>query len=638
MKMQFGFARQGAAVAVLCGVGAVAFPAVAQETEPESVIIVTAVGAPQSADDSGASVSVIDEEAIRARQSIAVADLLRDLPGVNVVQSGGLGSQTSVRFRGAEADQTLVLIDGIRVNDPSAPDGSFDFGTLLSGNIERIEVLRGANSVAFGSQALGGVVNITTARPTDRLNVFASGEYGARDTLRLASHATDSFGPLGLAVGGSYAETDGFSAFDRGTERDGFRQHGANGSAQLRISAGLRAEASIFYSDSRVDNDNVFPPFSGDNAQFSAAQEIYGRFAVEADVAGGRWRNRFAFTLADINRVIDSPFFIARPNGRTERFEYQGDFQLSDSARLVFGSEREDSRYEESGTRDDTGITSLYLQGIFRPIAPLSLTVGTRQDDHDDFGGNTSFAANLAYELAAEGPVVRASYAEGFRAPSLIDLDGSPFGFGSPDLRPETARSYELGVSDDWLADRVSGAVTLFRRDTDDQIAFAACPPPPEPAPAICTAGLRPFGTTQNIERTRTSGIEAAIAVRPDPAIELSANYTYLDTRNRSTGRFAGNRLARRPIHALYLNAGWAFVPEALLSADLQLVGDSFDDVANSRRLDGYALAGVRVQYPIAAGIEFFGRIENLFDVDYRTATDFGTPGRSAFAGLRTRF
>jgi vitamin B12 transporter len=601
-------------------------------------IIVIATGIEQDIDDTGAAISILSEADIRDQQSITLSAILQELPGVNVTQSGGLGSQSSVRIRGAENDQTLVLINGIRVNDPSTPDGSFDFGNLLAGNIERVEVLRGASGVTWGSQAVGGVVNITTKRPTEDVTLFAQGEYGAHDTVRLVSNASGKLGPVGLSIGGGYARTDGISAFSGGTEPDGYRQYSASGQLQVDMTDNIRFEASGYYADSRVDNDSVFPPYSSDDSQFSLAKEIYGNASIHANALDGRFQNRLGFSIADINRDIISPYFTSLPRGRTERFEYRGDFALIEQLRFVFGAEKEDSRYENSGERDSTGIDSFFFQTVFKPADGLTLTGGIRHDEHEDFGGNTSLAGNLVYRLSEDGPTIRASYAEGFRAPSLIDLDDRPFGYGTPDLLPETAKSYEIGVDQSLIGQAVRMSVTLFQRDTRNQIAFAACPVAPDPAPEVCTIGSRPYGTTLNIERNRTSGVEAVLSIAPVERLRIDANYTWLDTENRSSGANFGNELARRPASSLYVNATYQTGFGLNLGADLQMVGDSFDDLANSRHLDGYLLAGVRASMPVSDGIEIFGRIDNLFDVNYETATDFGSPGRSAYMGARARF
>lgn len=601
-------------------------------------IIVTATGIAQDIDETGAAISVITEADIRDQQSIALADILQELPGVNVTRSGGLGSQTSVRIRGAESDQTLVLINGIRVNDPSSPDGAFDFGNLTAGNIERVEVLRGANGVTWGSQAVGGVVNVITKRPSEDLTLFAQGEYGTHDTVRLVSNASGKVGPVGLTIGGGYVRTDGISAYSGGIELDGYRQYSASGQVQVDISDAIRFEASGYYADSRIDNDSVFPPFSSDDSQFSLAEEFYGNAIVHIQAFDGRFQNRFAFSLADINRDIINPFFTSLPRGRSERFEYRGDFAANEQLRLVFGAEMEESRYENSGVTASTGIDSVFFQTVFKPADGLSLTGGIRHDDHEDFGGNTSLAGNIAYRISENGPTIRASYAEGFRAPSLIDLDDRPFGFGTPDLLPETAKSYEIGVDQSLIEQAVQISLTLFQRDTRNQIAFAACPVAPDPAPAVCTSGSRPFGTTLNIERNRTKGVEAILSISPVERFRIDANYTWLDTENRSSGANLGNKLARRPASSLYLSAQYETGYGLKLAADMQMVGDSFDDLANNRRLDGYILSGIRASMPVTDTIELFGRIDNLFDVSYETATDFGALGRSSSIGARARF
>ncbi len=612
--------------------------AAAAQTADDREIIVTATGIEQDIEETGTAISVITEADIREQQAVSVSDLLRELPGVAVTQSGGLGSQTSVRIRGAESDQTLVLINGIRVNDPSSPDGAFDFGNLTAGNIERVEVLRGANGVTWGSQAVGGVVNVITKSPTEDLTLFAQGEYGAHDTVRMVSNASGKIGPVGLSIGGGYVSTDGISTYSGGTEADGYRQYSASGRLLVDLTDTIRFEANGYYADSRVDNDSVFPPFSSDNSQYSLAEEFYGSASIHATAFDGRFQNRFAFSIADINRDIINPFFTSLPRGRTERFEYRGDFAVSEQLRFIFGTEMENSRYENSGVEDSTGIDSLFFQTVYKPVDGLTLTGGVRHDEHDDFGGNTSLAGNLAYRISENGPTIRASYAEGFRAPSLIDLDDRPFGYGTPDLQPETAKSYEIGIDQSLIGNAVQMSVTLFQRDTKNQIAFAACPVAPDPAPAVCTSGSRPFGTTLNIERNRTRGAEAILSIAPSERFSVNANFTWLDTENRSTGANFGNELARRPASSLYLDARYKTGFGLDLGADMQMVGDSFDDLANSRRIDGYVVAGVRANMPVTSNIELFGRIDNLFDVTYETATDFGTLGCSAYVGARARF
>jgi vitamin B12 transporter len=156
----------------------IASPALANEGYDDETIVVTATGADLALDKTGQAITIVDSETIQRRQNAALSDLLATTPGVTVSRNGGIGTTTTLRIRGAEGDQTLTLIDGVRVNDPSSPGGGFDFGNLLTGNIERVEILRGPNSVPWGSQAIGGVVNIVTARPTEVLKANVRAEYG----------------------------------------------------------------------------------------------------------------------------------------------------------------------------------------------------------------------------------------------------------------------------------------------------------------------------------------------------------------------------------------------------------------------------------------------------------------------------
>jgi vitamin B12 transporter len=623
----------------LCPLASPALAQAADQPQAQDEIVVTATGLAQVEAQSGFAISRIDKDDLLGQQSPLLSDVLEELPGVNITQSGGFGGTTAVRIRGAEGDQTLVLIDGIRVNDPSSPDGAFDFANLLSDQIGSVEVLRGANSVPWGSQAIGGVVYIQTEAPSDTLGISANTEYGSFDSLRLSSRLSGRVGGVGLALGGGYFRSDGISAFAGGSERDPYEQFAISGRADVAIGSAITLDAAAFFSDADIASDSVFPPFSSDDATESQTQQLYARVGGEVKLLGGDLVQRIDFALSDINRAIVNPFFTSRPQGRTERLSYRGSWRASSAVTLLFGGESENSRYDDSGIGDATGIDSLFAQLRLTPVTGLTLGAGVRQDWHEDFGSETSFSADASYLIGGgDGPRLTAAYSEGFRAPSLIDLDGSLFGFGTPDLRPERAKSYEIGIGDTLRSETLEWQVNLFRRDTDDQIIFAACPALPDPAPAICANGGRPFGTTQNVERTRVNGAEFAVTLRPSERVQFAANYTYLDNRNRSPGANEGNRLQRRPVHSAYAEIRYAFAFGLEVAADLNLVSDSFDDSANSRPIDGYALTGLRARWPVTDSIEIYGRLDNLFDIEYATASDFGTFGRSAFFGIRSRF
>ncbi len=625
---------------LLLSAAAIASPAYAQDIPDAAApeIVVTATRAAQPLSEIGQAVTVIDRAEIERRQTTTVSDLLATTPGVTVTRNGTVGALTSVRIRGAEADQTLVVIDGVRVNDPSSTGGGFNFGNLLSSSVERIEILRGPNSVPWGSQAIGGVVNIITAAPTEGVQARANAEYGYADSVFASAGVSGKSGPVSGSLTGGYLRTDGISSAASGTERDGYRQYGATGRVGVEFAPGIGLDLRGYFADSRVDIDDGFDPNTfvvADSPAYSTTQELYGYAGLHASLADGRFNNRVAFTIADINRDNYSQpggdvTFIGR--GRSERYEYQGDFRPLDQVRIVAGVERENSRFNDGFTFADTGITSVYGQLIVKPLDILTITGGLRNDDHDDFGSHTTFGANAALALRT-GTTVRASYGEGFKAPTLYQLFSD---YGNRDLDPETARNFDVGVEQAFLDNRARIGVTYFNRRTRNQIDFRDCSPA-ELAMANSICANRPFGVYDNVARAEADGVEFTLALRPVDALTLTANYSYIDTENRSIGDNFGNVLARRPKQTASVDADYRFAFGLSVGGTVTMVGDSFDDAANTTRLDGYALAGVRAELPIGERFAVYGRVDNLTDSRYETIAGYGNYGRAAYGGVRLR-
>lgn len=625
---------------LLLSAAVIAAPAYAQDTPDTDApeVVVTASRVAQPASEIGQAVTVIDRAEIERRQTVVVSDLLATTPGVTVTRNGTLGALTGVRIRGAEADQTLVVIDGVRVNDPASTGGGFDFGNLLSSSVERIEVLRGPNSVPWGSQAIGGVVNIITAAPTEGVQARANAEYGYADSMFASAGVSGKSGPVSGSLTGGYLKTDGISSAASGTERDGYRQYGATGRLGVEFAPGIGLDLRSYFADSKVEIDDGFDPETfvvADSLAYGTTQELYGYAGLHANFADGRFNNRVAFTIADINRDnLSQPggdvSFIGR--GRSERYEYQGDFRPLDEVRVVAGVERENSRFNDGFTFADTGITSVYGQLIVKPLDILTITGGVRNDDHEDFGSHTTFGANAALALWT-GTTVRASYGEGFKAPTLYQLFSA---YGNRDLDPETARNFDIGIGQAFLGDRVRAGVTYFNRRTRNQIDFRDCSPEEQAmVGSICVD--RPFGVYDNVARAEADGVEFTLALRPVDALTLTANYSYIHTENRATGANFGNDLARRPKQTASVNADYRFAFGLSVGGTVTMVGDSFDDAANTVQLDGYALAGIRAEMPINDRIALYGRVDNLTDARYETVTGYGNYGRAAYGGVRLR-
>ena len=603
-----------------------------QDTQ-DPTIVVTASGLEQPADDTGQAVTVITRDEIQDFRSLDEA--LARTPGITVARNGGIGQTAGVFIRGAESYQTLVLLDGVKINDPSAPQGGVDFGQLLAGNIARIEVLRGPSGIVWGSQAIGGVVNIVSDQPTDGFEARGRAEYGYRDSAQGFANIAGTSGILEGSAGAGYLRTDGISAFDEnlgGTERDGYRNFTANGKLRVNLSEALSLDARGYYIDAKTEFDGFPPPnFTlADTGDFSKNKLFVGYTGANLALLNGQFKNRFAYTYTDVSRDnfersggADVPSFLSQ--GKLDRFEYRGELSPVSAVTLLFGAETELSRldtispaFETQPNRYSQRQNAVYGEAIVRPFTGLTVTGGLRYDDQEKGESETTFGANAAYSPNGGATVLRATYAEGFRAPSLFEKFSA---YGTASLAAERAHSYDFGIEQNFLRNAAQARVTYFNRDTENQIAFDNA-----------------TFTYLNIAATHAEGVEAALRLRPTDRLDVTGQYSWIDTTNRSPGANFGNDLARRPEQTVSVSADWQSPWGIGLGAGVLVVGDSFDNAANTVRLDGYAIADVRASYGITEGIELYGRIENLFDAQYETVANYGTPGRAAYAGVRARF
>lgn len=593
-------------------------------------IVVTASGIEQGRDETGQAITVIDHGAIERTQTSVISDILRTVPGVRVARNGGVGGVTSAFIRGGESSQTLVLIDGVRINDPASPNAAFDFGSLLTGNIDRVEVLRGPNSVIWGSQAIGGVVNVRTLEPTEALTVDARAEYGYRNTAEGQANISGKSGIVSGSIGGGTFRTDGISALAAGTERDGYRNISANGKLKLAFADAIGLDLRAWYNRGRVEFDDPFGA-TPDTFPETRNEQFIGYVGLNAHFAEGRFRNRLSYTRTDLSRDGTEPnvpfsFNVNALKGTIDRFEYHGAFDLADAATLVFGAEHERTFASTffpagGGTAPDeakTTVTSGFGQLIVKPFSGLTLTGGVRYDDYSQYGGQTTLGANFAYTPNDGRTVFRGTYAEGFRAPTLTE---ALLPFGNTALKPETAKSFDLGVEHSVLDGLFAASATWYRRTSHNLITFS-------------------FATFQseNIASARSQGLELGLALHPAKSLVIDANYSLVDARSRSADATFGNRLARRPRDNANVSIDWISPWGLALGSTVSITGDSFDNLSNTVRLDGFTLVSIRASYPITKAFELFGRVENLFDERYQTVSGYGSYDRNAYVGMRAKF
>jgi vitamin B12 transporter len=607
-------------------------------------VVVTANRSAQAAQRVGQSVTVLTGDEIEASQPVSVSDLLIRTPGVSQSRNGDVGASTSLRIRGAETDQTVVVIDGVKLNDPSGPGGGFNFGNLLINDIGRIEVLRGAQSTLWGSQAIGGVVNIVTARPTEPFQAHLSAEGGSRGTTYFRSGVGGDTDRLTWRLSASRFETDGFSAFVGGTEDDGYRSYGLSGRADIRLTDVVSLDLRAVYSDGTGDIDGFpAPTFAfGDTRETSRTQELVSYTGLTVNLLDGRFSNRLAYAYTRTDRFSENPDQAGTTTtfdaeGENRRWEYQGVFVLREGWTATFGAEREDSEFRAaSPSAEEVSIDGAYVQVQAEVIDGLTLTGGARRDEHETYGGKTLGQAAVAWSVNDGRTILRASFGQGFKAPSLFQLYSD---FGNLGLEPEEADGWDAGVEQALFDGALRLSATYFARETTNQVDFVSCASTAtlDTAPLCFRNGVRRFGYYDNIALTEADGVELEALLRLG-SLSVDANYTHTRTENRTPGPNLGRRLARRPEDQANLVVGYVWPIGLSTSIAVQHAGDSFDNASNSVRLDRYTLIDLRAAYPVNETLEVYARVENVGDEVYETVRGYGVPGRGAFVGVRARF
>ena len=632
-------------ISILALAAVLSLSTAAHAEDADDTIVVSALRTPVETDRVSSSVTVLDLERIEQEQPIAVSDVLLRTPGISLSRNGGYGTATSLRVRGSDPGQTVLVVDGMRLADASTTDGGADFGNLFADDIERIEILRGPQSILWGSNAIGGVVNVLTNRPTAPLEGRVSIEGGSRNTLNARAGVGGSGKLLDWRIAGSTFTTDGISARTSGTERDGYERQSASGTLTARIAPTLSADLRGYYSH----GSNDFDGFSGDSRAFGVTQTWATYAGINATVLDGRLASRLAFIETRTDRDNFDPARSVRTKtfdaqGRTRRYEYQGDLTLSDMVQVSFGAEREEQRMRTASPRDNTApvettsaqadTNSLYALARITPVAGLTIDGGVRYDDHTRFGENTVFSAGASFEPWDGGTRLRANYSEGFKAPSLYQLF-SQYGFA--DLDPEHAKGWEAGIEQDLLDERVTFSAVYFERDTDNLIDFAYCPTsaPLPPECFIPGSDVERFGYYANIDQSHARGVEVAGDALFGP-IFARANFSWVEAEDRTEGSTFGQQLPRVPQYLANAAIGYQARQGHSLSIALRYSGETTDR-AGGDVLDEYLLTDLRGELHVSGPLILYGRVENLFDTDYATAKGYGTLGRSVHIGLRTR-
>jgi vitamin B12 transporter len=591
-------------------------PALAQTAFELDEITFSANRTPSELASTGSSVSVLTEDDLREAGDIQLSAILSRLPGVSLTQQGPLGQASLLRIRGADRRYIAVFVDGIRVDDASGIQTSFDFGAMTAADVGRVELLRGSQSALYGGSAVGGVINITTRAAAElglTQNVDAEvGSFGTRTATYGVTHRTES-GFVALNM--SRVRSDGFSAVDAGTEPDGFDATRLSFTGAQAVSEAVTLGVSGFWQRSDADYDNGFPLEDADNRSLRRERGV----RAFAEIDQGETRHVVGIGSHRISRRFVEQFADNTYIGERVRFDYTATKPINDGLTLVFGSDAEREAYDQFGTfggfESSTTVGGVFVQALTTPADGLDLGVTARVDRHSEFGSFATGRVALAWRIA-DDLTLRSSIANGFRAPSNFELFSA---FGDAELQAERSLSLDLGVEYRLGAAEISA--TLFELTARDAIDFDGA-----------------LSRYNNIAKTRSRGLELALSLPLGERAELGLDYTYTDARI-TGGPSAGERQPRVPRHALTLRANAEIATRWSGHVAAQVVaGRAKDSVGAAETMPSYAVVNAGISYDLTDKAVVNLRVENLFDKQYQTVAGYGTSDRAVYVGLSSRF
>jgi vitamin B12 transporter len=614
-------------IAPLVGRGQEASPTPSIGEAEAGEVIVSATRFDIPLDQSPASVSVITSEDLAQKQIERVANALREVPGLSVVQTGTPGQLTSVFTRGLPSEDTQILLDGIPINQGLS--GAFNFADLTTDNIDRIEVVRGPQSTLYGPRALAGVIQIFTKRGDGPPGITLSAEGGSYDTFRETLESEGKVDQFDYSIGVSRLDTDNARPNNQYRNTAAIADVGWSPNDQLRI-GGL-----FTYSLSDTGNPNtIFDPKPIDN--FLTERWL---IAPHVDLrVGDWWEHKFIFSY-DHERQLNDPNqdgFVGPTRALFERttIDYQNDLHPTSwltltsgffYSRVNAGQERpfvlQIFGPQPTFISDHTDETAGFLQVTLTPMTNVIFVAGGRLDHFNQFGDVWTYRFAGSYKIDKTNTTLHSSVATGFSPPSSQDkIFGNNFG-----LKPEKDFGWDIGVEQRLWENRVTVGATYFHNDLSNVIGFNG------------------LFQTLNLGAARTQGLETELRAQPIADLVLTASYTYLDAEKTSSADISqpqGARLPRRPRNEVYVSGSYLWWKRLRTTIEAKFVnareelnfgGPNFD-------IEDYSFVNIAAEYDVNAHLSIFGRIDNLTNEHYAEVFGFPALGRAAYGGVKLRF
>jgi vitamin B12 transporter len=596
-------------------------------------IVVSPTATVTPASQVASSVTVITDQDIQTQQYRSVPDALNTVPGLNVVQTGGPGGQTSVFIRGTNSNHTKVVIDGIDVSDPSNPNGSFDFAHLLTSDIQQMEILRGPQSGLYGSDAIGGVISIITQkgdgppRATATIEAGSFGTFnqgiglsGSQDNLNYAFnvahlHASDvPVTPLQLLPPGQQAIGNNYDNMTYSTK------FGVDLNENWTLNTVIRyTDATLLFTG---DNNN-FPSSPNPTQSTQIVHQFFAREEAVWSLLDGRVKNYFGVNYANNWTYDIAPGDPAATitDGERLKYDWHAVTELADGNNLIVGLEDQTDHMDTTGLTADNGNKAGYVELQSQFAKRFFLAANIRDDFNDQFGEHMTYRIAPSVILPVTETTLKGSYGTGFKAPTLSELyqNFPDFNFfANPNLKPEESVGSDIGFEQPLFNDRVRFGSTYFHNSITNLITDNAA-----------------FTSYANIGLATTEGTENFVSTKITDRLTLRADYTFTRAVDASTGI----QLLRRPKEKWSTTAIWNPIDPLTLSATVLHVG-SFLDVSRDGTesgilAPGYTIVNLTGDYAVDDQIKLFARVDNLFNLHYQNPTGFLEPGLGVFGGIR---
>ena len=604
-------------------------PVMAEDILP--TISVTASRTPIEVQHSSTTISIITAEQIAESKAVYVSELLQSVAGLNVSRTGGSGNITQLRMRGGEANHVLVLIDGIEANRLSS-GSEFRFDKISTEQIERIEVLRGAQSSLWGSDALSGVINIITKRAKKGQEVTLSSSLGQRDYWRKGLSLGYGGDQFDIQLGADLVRTDGVNSIRLGNEKDGFNQKVLNLKSHYNFNNGAELGLVFHYKNSDGESD---PSNSSDGYAEDDEKEYLSRVFYKWDSWQSRWQQQLAYSVVDQKNKNKQASARSTYDGKKHKWMYQSTFKLPVSndrinrQSLTFAAERERDNYEQVTSSSshkqrivNYGYVAEYQLGF---MDDFNFSASGRADDNDEFRNAKTYRLGLSYIYPGWDTKLHIAHATGVKNPTFTELFGwSPANFiGNPDLKAEHSKDWELGISQGFFDKQMNLTVTLFQQRLKDEI----------------VGNETSNGSINSDRESKRDGLELDLQGNLSGNIRYGFSYTYLVATEGVSGGDDKTEV-RRPKHQWSGLLNYAFFED---KANLQLSADHIGkhrDVdwsggSGSRvELDDYLLINMTINYAVASDLKLWGRVSNLFDEDYTEVSGYNDEGTTIYAGF----